>query len=66
MNKWLELDGNLYMFGSGGVTRVEPLGEGDSYINGKRIGYNTALYMGTTKLTIVKATAEEIKKLLTD
>lgn len=66
MNKWLELDGSLYMFGQGGITRIEELSEGDRYIGGRRIEYNTTLFQGTTKITIVKATVEEIKNLLTN
>lgn len=66
MNKWLELDGSLFMFGVGGITRVEPLGEGDRYVGGRKIEYNTSLYQGTTRITIVKDTVEEIKKLLTE
>lgn len=58
MNKWLELSEGLYMFGQGGVTRLEPY---KAYLtDGKRSEYITELFMGTARVGVVKDSIEDI------
>lgn len=64
MNKWLMLSDSLYMFGLGGVNRLE---ENNHYkSDGTKSDYKTVLYIGTSSIAVVKESIEEIKKLLTD
>lgn len=57
---WLNLSDGLYLFGQGGIDRLE---ESPHHENGKS-EMRTALYKGQTKITIVKESLETIKILL--
>ena len=59
---WINLSGNLYLFGSGGVTRVEDYVSYQN--NGVRSENQTSLFSGTTRITAVKESIDEIKTLL--
>lgn len=60
-NKWLELSGSLYLFGQGGINRLEPVDQRDTT---KKYIYITELYQGLTKIATVKESIEEIKEKL--
>jgi hypothetical protein len=64
MNKptWLILTDSLYLFGPGGITRVE---EHKAHLtDGSRSAYKSALYEGQKQITVVReSVAEIIEKL---
>lgn len=62
MSKWLQLSEGIYLFGNGGINRIEPMDKR----NGLETPYNTVLYSDTNKITIVKETEEQILNLLID
>lgn len=59
-NTWLFLSEGLYLFGVGGVNRIE---ESPHHHNGKS-EMHTALYVGQTRLTTVKESVEYISSQL--
>lgn len=59
---WLRLSENLYCFGATGINRIEEI---TTYkVDGSRAEYQTALFVGATKITAVKESVEEIETLL--
>lgn len=64
MGTWLKLSDNLFYFGHGGITRIEP--NVDYTLTGKPSEYRTRLFEGQKQITVVKETIEEIKDLLKD
>lgn len=62
INKWIKLSEGTYLFGPGGINRVEPVNVRKS--DGSLSDYKTALFVGLTKITTVKDTEEEIEEKL--
>lgn len=62
MSKWIQLSEGIYLFGNGGINRIEPMDKR----NGTQTPYNTVLYSNTDRITVVKETEEQILKLLID
>jgi hypothetical protein len=62
MNKWLQLSEGTYLFGQGGVNRIEPMDKR----TGIKTPYNTVLYSDNTRITVVKETEKQIYELLLD
>jgi hypothetical protein len=62
MSKWLQLSEGIYLFGNGGINRIEPMDKR----NGVQTPYNTVLYSNTDRITVVKETEEQILNLLVD
>jgi len=60
-SKWLELSGSLYLFGEGGINRIEPVDQRDTH---KKYIYITELYQGLSRIAAVKESLEEIKEML--
>ena len=58
---WLNLSDTLVFVGNGGINRFEELGQ---YDKSKEQGYNTVLFSGLTRITLIKETVQEIQKLL--
>lgn len=58
---WLELSGGLYLFGQGGINRIEPVDQRDT---SRTYVYVTELYSGLTKVATVKESIETIKEML--
>jgi hypothetical protein len=59
-SNWIQLSEGIYFFGAGGINRIEPLDKR----NGVQTPYNTVLYCGNERITVVKETEEEIAKFL--
>lgn len=64
MSKYLQLSEGLFLFGQGGVTRVEPLDKRGSSGYSTDSEFNTVLYNNNLKITVVKNTVDEILKML--
>lgn len=62
MSKWIQLSEGVYLFGNGGVNRIEPMDKR----NGIQTPYNTVLYSNADRITVVKETEEQILNLLVD
>lgn len=60
---WLKLKDGCFFFGTGGITRFEPV---DSrYVDPASNIYNTVLYRDTKRVIGVTETVDEIYKMLT-
>jgi hypothetical protein len=55
-NKWINLSEGVFLFGPGGINRIEPMDKRD----GVKTPYQTVLYSNLTKISVVKETIEEI------
>jgi hypothetical protein len=60
-NKWLILSQNLYLFGNGGVSKVEEI---DTRLLTKETTYRTALFCTNVKVGVVQESVEEIQRML--
>jgi hypothetical protein len=61
-NKWLQLSEGIFLFGTGGINRIEPMDKR----NGVKTPYNTVLFSDNNKITVVKETEKQIYELLLD
>lgn len=59
-SSWVQLSEGIYLFGEGGINRVEPLDKR----NGIKTPYNSVLFHNNERITVVKETEKEILKIL--
>lgn len=61
-SNWIKLNGELLLFGPGGVVRMKVL---PKYAESRKGGFNTELFSATKSVCYVKETVDELEEIIT-